>query len=635
MKAAAVLVGFLMLLVVLGVAALFLLDWNDFKDEVASLASDFIGRDVAIGHLDVDPGWTTTITLGGLSVANPEWAASPKFYEADRTRVSIRVWPLLRMRIRMPEVDLDAPKIAMQRNAEGQATWDFAALAGSPDDRLGPDTRSEFPSVGKLTVTNGEISFDDTISAYNTVAIIAKAEGRAWEGDDLTLTADGQLSERPLNVSFVGGSMTRLRGTTEPYPVDLKITVGDSALSAVGTLREPLSMGGGSVKLAISGPTLDALFPIIPLPLPETPPYDLAGTLTLENAVWSLKGFSGRMGDSDLSGDLSIDTSGEKPDVTGDLVSRKLDLDDLGGLIGAQPDPDETANREQQQQAAQLEASDSLFPDTPIATDQLNLANMDIKLTATRVEDEILPVDRLVARFNLTDSRVLVRPFSMSIAGGEVSGEFALNGRSEVPSADADLKFQNVDLQPFFQDTDFAQEMSGRFFGDIYFLGVGRSLNDLMAGARGGGWIGARDGSLSALIVEAIGLDVIEALAIVIGGDDRVPIRCGLIEFQGDGGIINLNRAIVDTTDSVLVAKGSVNTDAETLDVQVEARAKDFSLIDLATPVLVKGRIADPDISIGGLDPLPFFEIGDEQDVDCDALLANPLRPAKPENPAQ
>jgi hypothetical protein len=60
----------------------------------------------------------------------------------------------------------------------------------------------------------------------------------------------------------------------------------------------------------------------------------------------------------------------------------------------------------------------------------------------------------------------------------------------------------------------------------------------------------------------------------------------------------------------------------------LEARPKDFSLIDLAAPVIVKGPMDDPEISIGGLDPLPFFELGQASDLDCARLLAGELGPS-------
>lgn len=80
---------------------------------------------------------------------------------------------------------------------------------------------------------------------------------------------------------------------------------------------------------------------------------------------------------------------------------------------------------------------------------------------------------------------------------------------------------------------------------------------------------------------------------------------------------------MISTTDSVIVFAGNLDLATEQVDVQVESRAKDFSAIDLSAPVLVSGSILDPELEIGGIEPLSIVERGDQEDLDCDALADN------------
>jgi hypothetical protein len=41
---------------------------------------------------------------------------------------------------------------------------------------------------------------------------------------------------------------------------------------------------------------------------------------------WRLPGFQARLGETDLSGAITVTTGGERPLITADLVSQKLDL---------------------------------------------------------------------------------------------------------------------------------------------------------------------------------------------------------------------------------------------------------------------------------------------------------------------
>lgn len=611
-------------------AAVFILDWNKFRGEVAGVASEWMGRTVALDGLDVQPGWTTTVTLEGLSIENPRWAVREHLFEAETVRVAIRTWPLILGDVQIPSATFVNPRAGLQRDADGRETWRIESLLS---DAATPEDRTEFPLVASLEVEGGNIDFRDDNTGYMATLAIDSASGEAT--DFIMFRLDGALSERPLTVTVDGGSLDRMQDPAVPYPLKIDMALGDTRLAGEGTLNRPLQLSGGDMRFTFAGPNLANLFPIIPAPLPETPPYKLSGMLRHKDARWTLEDFAGNVGDSDMAGTVTMDLRGAKPLLTGDVVSERLDLDDLAGLIGAAPDASETANSEQKAQARAEESDGSIFPDEPIATDALMLADVDLKFEARAITAETTPIRSLATHVQLTDGRVLLRPFEAGIAGGRVQGEIALNARTEVPSADADLQFERLDLKPFFRGTEFVQEVGGNVEGQIYVIGSGRTIAELASTARGSGWLATKGGSISGLIVEGIGLDVVEALALFVGDDAMVPIRCGLVEFDAEGGTLFARRAIVDTSDSVVLARGSANLRDELLNMQVEARPKDFSLIDLATPIAISGSFEDPEISLGGLDPLPFFELGQAEDVNCGRLLASASAPTPKPNPEQ
>lgn len=70
----------------------------------------------------------------------------------------------------------------------------------------------------------------------------------------------------------------------------------------------------------------------------------------------------------------------------------------------------------------------------------------------------------------------------------------------------------------------------------------------------------------------------------------------------------------------MLVARGAIDLAERRFDLGIEARAKDFSLVDAAAPVLVRGRLRDPEIVVGRMDELPLFELGDAAPLDCAAM---------------
>lgn len=621
-KIAATLASIIATLLGLVVAAVLFIvlafDWNMLRDEAEALASTLAGREVTIGTLDVDLGWITRVHLGDVAIANASWAEAEHLASAARAQVAVRLWPTLWGRAEVPEIVLETPTLDLVKDAEGRVNWDLGPGADTAKEAATPDEREDVPTIGRLIVRDGRVRYSEPARGLDLEGAITIGEGEAQEADQLTLTLEGQLEGKPAALRFVGGSVFTLRETDDPYPVDLELSAGDTRVTAEGTLTAPLAMRGMDLALTVEGPSMAEIFPIFRIPLPDTPPYRVTGQLNREGEVWRFQGFEGAVGDSDLAGSLAIDYGPEKPFLTADLVSRKLDFDDLAGLVGATPDPDETASAEQK---ARAEANPGVFPDIPIASERLHAMNMDVTFKGEQVMSPAVPVERLEFRVQVDNGRALARPLSFAVAGGTVFGEMALNGREKVPSADADLTFENLDLKPFFRNSDFFEQMGGRFLGRLYLLGVGHSVSEMMAVARGQGALAMRDGSISGLLVEAAGLDLIEALVLVIGDDARIPIRCARADVQVDNGVVQVKQGVVDTTDSTLVSKGQVDLGEEAFDLQIEARAKDFSLIDAAAPVRVYGPFSDPSFAIGGLDPLPFFEMGDQENIDCAALL--------------
>jgi hypothetical protein len=134
-----------------------------------------------------------------------------------------------------------------------------------------------------------------------------------------------------------------------------------------GNLTEPLAMKGQDVTLEIQGEDMAGLFPLIRVVFPPTPPYRLSGRLRHEGTVWSFSNFAGRVGDGDLAGDIRVDAAPKPPLMKADLVSKRLDFDDLGGFIGAAPaaGAEETASAKQQKIAAERKSAERIFPDRP------------------------------------------------------------------------------------------------------------------------------------------------------------------------------------------------------------------------------------------------------------------------------
>ena len=403
--------------------------------------------------------------------------------------------------------------------------------------------------------------------------------------------------------------------------MELTAHFAKTKLQAEGSLAHTAQADDLQISFVIEGPTLADVFPALGVPLPDTPPYRLTGELGYDDEVWHLDDFDGRLGDSALSGSASVDHSRDTPLLTAQLRSSSLDFDDLAGLVGAPPDPDETASARQEARAAE----DGVFPDKPLSFERLNAMKMDVSFEGDNVRTRTVPLEKVRFHLQLSDGKARVDPLRFRLGGGEIEGVVRVDARQDRPTAVADFSIDDIDLKPLFTDTRFVQQMGGRFLGHLFLKGSGRSLHEVLADSHGSASLAMHDGSISGLMLEVIGLDVAEALSLVVSDDARVAIRCGRADMDIEHGTGKLTRFLVDTTDTLLVATGSVDLAKEQFDIYLEAREKDFSLIDASAPVHLHGSFDDVAFDIGDMDAFPLFNEGDQKDISCTELLADAI----------
>ena len=615
-----------LLVVILGLtAAAIFVQGNHIKPFAENALSAALGRETTIGDLHLDKGWMLGITATDISVANADWAPEEPMAELDELTVRFRLLSVFDSQLDIPLIRARGGSVEIVRDTDGKLNWSSASSAG---DAAAPEERSEIPSIGEIEIADVKISYLDITSQRSDLLLAANIEGVLRGKQDVFLKGDGTINQSPFTFEFAGGAFDRLINPDGLYPLRIAID-GPTRLRIEGQLATTEDGETRLTSVRLTGDDFADLGVPFGLPLPTTPPYDLNGTVLFGDKAISLEDFAGRIGDSDASGTLTVDYGDEEPRLTGNIYSKRLDFDDLAGLIGAQPDPDETASESQQKAAEQQ----GLLPKTEIPVALLRSAEIDIRLVADSVLSPVAKVDNIDMHFILKDDRLTVKPLKAGIANGEVTGEIALNVRDDIPSADIDVTLGGVELYRFFEDTDFVQQMGGAVSGRIYFIGNGMNFAEILEAANGGGHLVLRDGRISGLIVEAAGLDIAESLGLLIGGDVSVDMPCAVAAITANKGVLSFKRGVISTSDSLLLTEGSVDIGARSLDIRVEARERDFSLIDLKAPVSISGPLQDPDIRIGGIDPFPFFSLPDEEaQANCDWLIEE-ARKAAPGRP--
>ncbi len=593
------------------------------RSQIESHASAVSGRKTKIGRISVDWGWTTHIHLSDLELSNTDWGKADHLFKAQEIVADVRIWPLLHGDIVLPELILRKPEVYLEKNQQGESNWSpqQSPVAQATVQQVKPNNRFQTPLIGRLQIVGGIIGYTDEKRKLSLKGTVQTALGQGGGEPNAELSLKGTIEKQPLTLRFTGGSMLMLRNTDQPYPVDLDVEYGATQLTVKGTLQDPFQYKGADVQLALSGPDLADVYPLLGIPGPPTPPYQIKGKLMYQPGVWQISDMAMHAGNSDLSGEIDIDQQTKPGTVKANLVSQHLAFADLAPLVGATPGKRGNVSAQQAATEQHMEATGNLFPDVPLHVERLRAMNMDVTLNAKRVvAPAYLPVQALNARVQVENGDAIVRPFNMTFGGGRVSGEFSIDAHADNPVVRAGLQYAEVHLADFFRSTRYFDTTSGALRGRISLVGEGHSLAQVMGSATGDVVLTMEGGSISGLLIDLAGLQIGDALVLFITGDHRIPIGCAVGRLAFNHGVVALDRTLVDTEKSVLHFDGDASLKTQAMGMKVTADVKHFNLLDLHGPVDVQGKLRAPKFSIARVIPIPTPDFGHAKGADCPVL---------------
>ena len=652
----------LLLLTVLFVA---LFDWNWLRGTIERTALEKTGRELTIkGNLAVKLGWPRPrLRAEGVTFANPPWAGGPQMVAADAVEITIDLSELLGRNIVLPEVRLEHPVIALEKSVDGRKNWLL--------DRNQQDEDAHI-RIGRLMLDQGRISYKDLLQKTSLQAEISTPEAPpdgtiAADIAGIVFSVNGTYKGQSLKAHGRGGPVLALRDESTPYPLNIDATIGHTGVKADGSITSLLRFSAIDMQLALRGDSLGQLFPLLGIALPETHPYSTKGHLTHGAKMWRYENFAGRIGKSDVAGTLQVDNGGRRPFLHGDLVFQRLDLDDLGPVIGVKevghvaaarrpPRPsDQPGDQTAPRHAAGTTASaPHVLPDIPFRTDRWDSVDATVNLRAkSLVRDKALPLENLATVLKMRDSVLTLDPLNFGLAGGDLFATISLDGRQDPIRAHARVRAQKILIGKLFPNFKLSRTSVGQLNGEFDLMGNGNSVGRMLASSNGKVGLVIADGEISKLMMESVGLHLWEMLSLKVAGDKTVKIHCGVGNFSVKAGVMNADAVFLDTEVTTINGTGSIDLANEKLDLTISQKTKDTSIVALRGPIYVRGSFANPDvklatgriaargigaIALGIVNPLlallPLIEIGPGMDSDCGRLIREAQAPAHKAAPA-
>jgi uncharacterized protein involved in outer membrane biogenesis len=629
------------------VLAVSLIDWNRARPWVNERVSAVTGRHFAIqGDLDaqwvwpqaLDAGWRRWVPgvlvqaeklelgnrpgFGPFGALDPDDArskpphlAAPEKADADEAgaaaqpddaplmarvghaSASLRLLPLLRRLLWIDALVLSTPDVALARRADGENNWSFPR---QEDGEASPSANPWRVELNSVSVEQGQLAYADVQQQLALRAKLATEDVPAGAEEEprygLRFELLGRFRAATVSGQGRAGQLLSVQNERIEYPIEFDARAGATRAQVRGTLSNPRRLSGLDLQVTLEGQSMADLYELTGLVLPNTPPYKtsghLVGSLEPERATWDYEDFTGAVGKSDLEGHLTYTSGQPRPRLTGQLKSRKLQLGDLGPVVGTP----EGAGKEK----IKTTRPGKVLPDDRFATGRWDAMDADVAFLGQRlVGPAALPLDNFSVRAILKEGQLRLTPLRFGVAKGRIDAQVVLDSHSDPLKAQIRATVDDLKLSSLFPKVELMDKSLGRMDGAFALAGEGTSIASMLATSTGEARFYVRDGTLSKQLLDLAALNLGSVIVAKLFGEDKeVHVRCAVADLAVKDGMAQTRSVKLSTNEAVVEAVGTIDFDHEHLDLRIKPESLEWKFFSLRTPLTVRGPFIDPQIGV-------------------------------------
>lgn len=636
-------IGTLVVLIAIAIIIIATFDWNRLKPTINEKVSTELNRPFAIrGDLGVvwerqkqETGWRSWIPwphvhAEDVVLGNPPDIPAVTMVHLPRVEATLAPLALLTKTVYLPWIKFQQPDARLIRLSEKNNNWTFNLASDSkPKDENAQPSSWSF-QLDNILFDRGRIDIDDKVSRAD-IEILVDPLGKPLPFNEVTgsdkdkntkigdyvfgLKAKGRYNGQPLTGSGKIGGMLALKSEGTPFPVQADFRSGNTRVAFVGTVSDPMKMGGVDLKLKFAGDSLGELYDLTGVLLPDTPPFETDGRLvakidTEKTSVYDYRNFNGRIGDSDIHGSLTYTTGKPRPKLEGDLESRQLRLADLGPLIGVDTGKgaEQSKRSEEKKGEKSNQPAGKVLPYDRFETDKWDVMDADVRFKGRRIEHgSSLPLSDLTTHIILKNADLRLQPLKFGMAGGTINSNIHLEGDKKPMQGRAEIQARRLKLKELMPDVELMQKTIGEMNGDAEFRGTGNSIAALLGTSNGNLKLLMNDGVISRNLMEILGLNVGNFIVGQIFGDDEVRVNCAAANMDLVNGVARPRIFAFDTENAIINVTGNASMAAEQLDLTINPESKGVRIVTLRSPLYVRGSFKDPQ---AGVKPGPLIARG-------------------------
>ncbi len=366
------------------------IDVSRWRDTAATRLAAALERPVLLQDpFTLTLGREATLHVGGTEIPGPDGFSSREFAALGGLDVRFDLLDALRGSLQVSSIEARSGRLRLERNAEGATNW---ALARDPAQAPAGELR-----VAEVALHNLDIEYVDARAAKHIRLAVDEFTASGCCEEPLHVSVRGRTERRsPYAATLAAGPLQPLLAAAAPWPFDAVFEYDNARLAAKGTVA--------------------------------------AGADVIE-----LSALQGSLANAEVTGKLTLDLRGARPQLRGALAFSRLDL-----LISS-------LDRGAQQ-------SDEGFEQLSVR----DLVPLDVEVDLSAPELPGVPGELrdVTVELRAEDGRVHA-PMHATWAGIPVSGSLELDTAATVPTLALQLEARDTALRDLPGNLVDATAMSG------------------------------------------------------------------------------------------------------------------------------------------------------------------------------
>lgn len=413
------------------------------KPAITERIEEATGRTVAIhGDVEISLFPQPQLSLHEFELDNPEWAESPHMLEAQRISVTPSLGDLLQGDMVLEDIAVTGSTLNLEQRAEGSSSWTLG-----DDEQTNQQTQAEESNASPVDFRNLSVSESEVRywPAETQTPLDIAISSLQLQADDEALHTQATLTfqQKEFELEAQTDPIAAFLDDAQAFEGNASLSSGDSLLSSTFELPQAPAFDHFKASTELSLNNLAEWSQWLELPQVELESLEIAAQLERQGSEWRLHEIDTAVANSQVTGELTMDTAGETPSLGGQLNSSQLDV---AALRPALPESEE-------QSGLSVPVIPDLRGDVTLSVDRLLLEEAQLQNIQTQVQ--------------LAEHSVALEPLTFEMAGGHIEAGINLTSSPERFFADAQITLQNLELAELSSalpagdvlDADFALEL--------------------------------------------------------------------------------------------------------------------------------------------------------------------------------